>query len=227
MTGALVYKEFRETLPLAALGLAALLLVALDPMGYSPIPNLLTYQQPGRIPFIGYDDTFSEQFKMAAGGLALGLGFWQSLGDFWGDAQLFVLHRPVSRRRVYATKLIVGLATYILCGLAPILLYACWAATPGTHASPFEWSMTKGAWLTWLSLATLYLGAFLSGIRPAAWLGTRLAPLAAAAVVLVVPSLFTAVAPAFGYVGGLMLLLAVDVAFGAAILFVIGGRDFA
>jgi hypothetical protein len=41
--------------------------------------------------------------------------------------------------------------------------------------------MTAGSWATWLAMTVVYLGAFLSGIRPAAWFGTRLAPLVAAA----------------------------------------------
>ena len=74
--------------------------------------------------------------------LAIALGFKQSLGDLAGDAQLFLLHRPISRRTFYVTKIAVGLSLYFaLAGLA-ILIYATWAATSGTHASPFAWSMT-------------------------------------------------------------------------------------
>jgi len=178
---ALAYKEFRETLPFAGLGLAAMLVIVLDAMGYSPAPDLLGRYQRSGIPFLS--DMFVSRFGLVATGLALALGFWQSLGDFWGDAQLFVLHRPVSRRTVYSVKIAVGLATYMFCTLVPLVIYVWWAATPGTHASPFEWSMTVGVWTTWLQTMALYLGAFLSGLRPAAWLGTRLAPLAAAALV--------------------------------------------
>jgi hypothetical protein len=41
--------------------------------------------------------------------------------------------------------------------------------------------MTVPAWQLCLCLSLVYLGAFLSGIRPACWFGTRLAPLVAAA----------------------------------------------
>jgi hypothetical protein len=177
---ALAYKEFRETLPIAALGLATLLVVMLDAMGYSPAPDLLGRYQRSGIPFLS--DMFVSRFGLVAMGLALVLGFWQSMADFWGDAQLFVLHRPVSRQSVYSVKLAVGLSVYLVCTLVPLVMYVWWAATPGTHASPFEWSMTLGVWETWLQATALYLGAFLSGLRPAAWLGTRLAPLAAAAL---------------------------------------------
>src|SRR5438105_6282104 len=154
MTRALVYKEFRETLPIAAVGMAALFFVTFDAMGYSAAPDLLSYSRGG-IPFLS--DTFVERFGLAATGLALALGFWQSLGDFWGDAQLFVLHRPVARRTIYSVKLAVGLTTYLVCTLVPLVIYASWAATPGTHASPFDWSMTSGIWTTWLQTTAIYL----------------------------------------------------------------------
>jgi hypothetical protein len=41
--------------------------------------------------------------------------------------------------------------------------------------------MTVPAWQLWVTLLLVYLGAFLSGIRPARWFGTRLLPLVATA----------------------------------------------
>jgi hypothetical protein len=46
--------------------------------------------------------------------------------------------------------------------------------------------MTSKAWQTLAGLLLVYLGAFLSGIRPANWFGTRLAPLIAGVVVAIV-----------------------------------------
>ena len=220
MTSALLYKEFRETLPIAAVGLACLVFVALDAMEYSPIPDLLGGRISGAIPFLSWGDSFAGNFQMTAGALALALGFWHSLGDFWGEAHLFLLHRPVARRSIYVTKLVVGLAAYLLCAVIPIVLYACWAATPGTHASPFDWSMTLPVWGAWFSAVTLYLGAFLSGLRPAAWIGTRLAPLAAAAAVL-------AITQTVGYLPGPLSVVLYVLLLIAAILFTAEGRDFA
>jgi hypothetical protein len=57
-------------------------------------------------------------------------------------------------------------------------LYSWWAATPGHHPSPFAWSMATPAWVLTFLMPLLYLGAFLSGLRPARWFGTRLLPLA-------------------------------------------------
>jgi hypothetical protein len=220
MTSSLIYKELRETLPIAALGLAALLFFALDGMGYSPAPNLVGQYQRSGIPFLS--DSFVERFGMIASGLALALGFWQSLGDFWGDAQLFVLHRPVPRRTIYATKLAVGLSMYLLCTLLPLAIYTSWAAAPGTHASPFDWSMTTTICVTWLQTTAIYLGAFLSGIRPAAWLGTRLAPLAVAGLSGVVAFTLTSAV----WVDLLNLIIG-DTAMTVAILHVAATRDFA
>jgi hypothetical protein len=44
--------------------------------------------------------------------------------------------------------------------------------------------MTEPAWRMALLMPLLYLGAFLSGLRPARWFGTRLLPLVAAVTVL-------------------------------------------
>jgi hypothetical protein len=227
MTGALLYKEFRETLPIAAVGLACLVFVALDAMEYSPIPYLLGGQIWGAIPFMSYNDSFAGNFRMTAGALALALGFWHSLGDFWGEAHLFLLHRPVTRRSIYITKLVVGLVAYLLCAAIPIILYACWAATPGTHASPFDWSMTLPVWGAWFAAATLYLGAFLAGLRPAAWIGTRLAPLAAAAGVLAIAELVGFLPGSLSIVLYPLLLIAADIGLIVAILFTAEARDFA
>jgi hypothetical protein len=218
MTGALVYKEFRETLGIATLGLIALLAVTAAQVGLNPVPGMFGLgSRTGSIPFVS--SSFGTWFWLAAAGLAIALGFRQSIGDFWNDAQLFLLHRPVSRARIYATKLAVGLAVYLACALVALLGYALWAATPGTHASPFEWSMTAPSWATLLTMTTVYLGAFLAGIRPAAWFGTRLSPLVAALVLAwLISFCWLAVA--------VVLVLAVNVWLMGAILTVVESRNF-
>jgi hypothetical protein len=218
MTSALAYKEFRETLGIAAIGLVALVGVAAASIGFNPLPGVLGYARMGTIPFVS--DTFGSRFAVVACGLALALGFRQSIGDFLGDAQLFLLHRPATRGRIYATKLFVGLAIYLVCGVVPIAMFAAWAATPGTHASPFEWSMTSASWVTWLVMTAVYLGAFLSGIRPGAWFGTRLAPLAAAASLAMLVSLCW-------FPLALVLVAALDVLLIYMILTVADSREFA
>jgi hypothetical protein len=219
MTSALTLKELRESAGLAALGFAGLALVALTAIGFSPLGNMFgSSRQAGTIPFLY--DSFAWQFALAAGALAMALGFKQSLGDLMGEAQLFLLHRPVSRRTVYVTKIVVGLSLYFgLAGLA-ILIYAIWAASSGTHASPFAWSMTVPVWMIWLSASLVYLGALLAGIRPAAWLGTRLMPLAAACAI-------ATMAANLPPIWGVAVALVAAAALVALILFVAETRDFA
>jgi hypothetical protein len=58
----------------------------------------------------------------------------------------------------------------------PLLFFAFWAATPGTHAKPFEWWMMSSTWRLWFSATAFYLAAFLCGIRAARWWFSRLWP---------------------------------------------------
>jgi hypothetical protein len=67
-----------------------------------------------------------------------------------------------------------------------IILYALWISRPGRLAAPFYWSMTAGAWQVWFLLPLIYSAAFLSGIRPARWFGSRLGPLVGAMLVSLV-----------------------------------------
>jgi hypothetical protein len=104
------------------------------------------------------------------------------------------------------------------------LVYGLWAATPGTHASPFEWSMTQPACVSWLAITILYLGAFLTGVRPGRWHASRLFPLIAA----VIATLLTAMAAhAFNiapWLGALTVI--VDLWIIGVILYVAQTRDY-
>ena len=223
MTRALLYKEFRETLPIALLGLAVLLVLGGTSTTNSPASNplhSLLNDRPDAIPFVS--DAFTSRLTITASVFAMALGFWQTLGDFHRDAQLFLLHRPVTRRQLYGMKLVMGVGVYLLCTGLAIVVYAIWAAMPGNHASPFDWSMTLPAWRTWLSVTCLYLAAALCGVYPAAWLGTRLAPLAAVGAIYSICSALSAPAAAM-----LAVVAVMDIALAAAILHVVKVRNFA
>jgi hypothetical protein len=81
--------------------------------------------------------------------------------------------------------------------------------------------MTLPAWTAWLAISAVYLGAFLSGLRPAAWLGTRLAPLVGVCGLVVLCSSVPPVAIAWP------LLIALDAVLIALILYVARQREFA
>jgi hypothetical protein len=188
MPRAMISKELREVLPVAAAGLALYLVLLAGSMGfnvnyvgYDLLPYYIGGQSRG-IPFL--DGEFAWTFGLMSAALAIGLSLRQTVGESARGTWLLLLHRPASRSRLIGMKLLAGAGVYFVCGAIPILLYAWWAATPGTHASPFAWWMTVPVWRWWLSLGLVYLGGFLSGIRPGRWLGSRLLPLAAAGLLV-------------------------------------------
>jgi len=178
MLKALVIKELRESagvIAIAALGvmyaLAVLTGVRLLPVFYA--------LQSNDFPFVS--DSLYLLFVLTIGGLAIAMGLKQSAVEAGRGTYYFLLHRPATRKFIFGTKLSVGAAAVLALGGLLVLVYALWAATPGKSPTPFFWSMTSGAWRLCLCMSLVYLGAFLSGIRPARWFGTRLVPLVTAA----------------------------------------------
>jgi hypothetical protein len=220
MIQALVAKELREVAVIALLALAAHLVCVVsmtgsEAFGWVPLG-------PGRlneIPFVG--DTFASCFWMISAAFCLVLGFYQTLPEDSRETYRLLLWRPTTREAIFAVKFLVGLAVFWSVSAIPILLLGAWAATPGNHPSPFEWSMTAPAWWVWLTAPIFYLGAFVSGLRPARWFGTRLTPLLASILLLVVVQGF-AWSPV-----GLLALGAVVFLFAGDVLWVARERDFA
>lgn len=178
MLKALAVKELRETAWIGAIALAVNLAIVSNLIGL----GLFTWAPvlPGRregLPFVS--DLFASSFIIVTVLFTIALGFRQSAWEAGKGTYLFLLHRPLRRETVFLTKLATGFLLIQVCGAVPILLYAWWAAVPENHPSPFAWSMTWPTWEHWLELPLLYLGAFLSGLRPARWFGTRLLPLVA------------------------------------------------
>jgi hypothetical protein len=175
MLKALMLKELHETAWIALVGLLAQLAFVDGFLPFWSTGSMGDFRY--QIPFLG--DNFLGAFGYVSVFLAVALGLRQTVWESRGGTWLFLLHRPASLRRVLAAKLLVGGGLYLLCGLIAILSYAAWAAMPGRHASPFRWWMTANAWAAWGLIAIVYLSAFLTGIRPARWFGTRLLPLVA------------------------------------------------
>jgi uncharacterized membrane protein len=219
MLKALVLKELRETAWIAAVGLLAHLGFVANCTGHAVLP-FWTIRGSLEIPFL--DSGFLASFCFVSVAIAVTLGLRQTAVESGRGTWLFLLHRPVSVRRILAAKLAVGLGLYLLCGLIPILSYAAWAAMPGKHPSPFYWWMTADAWMAWCVICIVYLAAFLAGIRPARWFGTRLLPLAGAGLLAVVSVL----AFIFWPVLGIAVLLLLAACLLGLILFTARTRDF-
>jgi hypothetical protein len=181
---ALAFKELRELAGIAAVAVAAYLALVVNLMG-AKIFNWMPGMPEGtqEVPFTGQG--FWQFFALVSAVFAVALGFRQSGWESAKGTFLFLLHRPMSRRAIFLIKLATGIALLLLSASLPIVLYAWWAALPGHHLSPFTWSMTEPAWRLALLMPLLYLGAFLSGLRPVRWFGTRLLPLLGSAGLLV------------------------------------------
>jgi ABC-type transport system involved in multi-copper enzyme maturation permease subunit len=183
MIKALAIKELRESWGLAMLAALGMLWVVLSGMGRNPLQMLIGMNfDTHHIAFI--TDGFYGWVWTFLGLLAVLLGFKQSAWEVHHNTFYFLFHRPISRRQVLAVKLGIGVLLIAIILTTAILVYGAWAAVPGNLSAPFEWSMTWDSWLLLAILPLVYFGAFLSGIRPARWFGTRLAPLAG--VILIV-----------------------------------------
>jgi hypothetical protein len=182
---ALLRKELREVFGIAAAALGCYLALAANLMGakvFDWVPGMP--RGTNEVPFTGGD--FEILFILISAVLAMALGFRQSAWESARGTYLFLLHRPLHRDALFLTKLATGVGVLVFCAAAPVVLYGAWAAVPGHHPGPFEWSMSAPAWRIVFLMPLLYLGAFLSGLRPARWFGTRLLPLVAALVLMIV-----------------------------------------
>ena len=181
---ALVYKELREVAGLTALAAVCYVALVSSLMGakvFDWVPGLPRGVQD--VPFVRCG--FVQAFTVITAVFAIALGFRQSAWESARGTYLFLLHLPRSREAVFLTKMATGAAVLVGCSALAVVVYAGWAAVPGTQAGPFEWSMTAPAWRLVAATPLAYAGAFLSGLRPARWFGTRLLPLLASLALLV------------------------------------------
>ena len=228
MYRAMALKEFREIRGIVLLAVAGYALLVVAAMAPTSPWNLLAFFRlsngyDGDVPFV--HDEFGGKFVFISVIFTIALGLRQSLGESIRGTYPFLLHRPADRRWLIGMKLSVGAAAYLICTAVPILVYACWAATPGTHASPFEWSMTVPIWGHWFAMTIFYLGAFHTGVRPGRWRRSRILPLAASALATIgamtLPAMFEGSPwPC------LIAVLVVDVWLIAMILFAVQTRDY-
>ncbi len=181
MIKALAIKELREILPLAGLGLAVQLVFVAALVGMKPFADWMPLGDG--VPF--QERVVLPLFATAGVVFTLLLGFRQSAWELWQGTYKFLLHRPLRRDAIFLTKLATGAGVYLLATLPPLALYAVWASVPGHFPGPFEWSMTAFAWRLAFLMPLVYLGAFLSGLRPARWYGTRLLPLVGCGLITV------------------------------------------
>jgi len=161
MLRALIWKEVREIWIFAAVGLAINFFIVLGNMGW-PI-GLPTFDYFA--PFTSNDPSLFLVVYLSCL-LAPSTGWWQFYHENNRGTNQFLFHRPLSRIVISMTKISVGLASSFLVSFSPLIVYALWATTPGTHASPFYWSMTNSYFIGAAAAPTLYLGGCLAELQP-------------------------------------------------------------
>lgn len=217
MLKALAWKESRELAPFIVL--ASLVQLFLVATATGNRTGLLA-QNHGVIPFI--NDSMLWWMFCVAGIATSIMALWQTWWESSRGTFLFLLHRPASRVAIISMKLAIGVAILLALSVLPVLVYSLWAAAPGTHASPFEWSMTAFAWRLCAAMPLVYLGAFLSGLRPARWYGSRFFPLFSSLFLLIVCMSVSYSWPALAMLAS----LALQICYVVVILHVAATRDF-
>jgi len=215
---ALLLKELRECGLYAAIALVGMVHFLGDGMGWPVLP-FWRLASGNEIPFLSQG--LETIFATIGACLGIVLGLHQTLWESWRQTNLFLLHRPLPREQVFLAKLAAGGILLGTVTVAPLSAYVVWAATPGTHASPFFWGMTEPWWRCVALSVACYLGAFLMGLRPAAWLGSRTWPLITAGM-LAFLLVIAPIAAVLAFAGFAVLWGALTV----SILSVAGQRDY-
>ena len=228
---AIILKELRATAWVVALGAAAFAWLLSELCGISGTTrgwfptHEFAYQfvSPGWLLWWGF----------VAAGFAGSLGLVMSLNDASRGMLAFVLFRPISRRRYIGAKLLAGSCLSVVMVAIPALVFLWWSAIPGNLLMPFDWSFGQPAFESCGWAVVVFLGGFLSGIRPASWWWSRLWPLGATVILGLwfwwlssfpdgLPSFLTPTAMQYWTLCGLMSAMLVTL-----ILHVVDERDFA
>lgn len=158
---AVLYRELRENLKWAAIICAASLV-------------LFGHEIRTAGPMFLYDLTRTTIFFAPLAGLLLGVlqMLFETRQDNWG----FVVHRPLSRSKIFIAKSAAGLILLFTSLLIPCALAWLWAARPGNLAVPVQFRMTLPMVADVLNAAGFYFAGMVLTLRRARWLGTRLLP---------------------------------------------------
>ncbi|MFC1757562.1 hypothetical protein ACFL2H_02180 [Planctomycetota bacterium] len=172
MWRALAIKELRDVSLIVAASMFAFLVWAASVVG-AQLP-WLGVRQNVMIPFLTGEVV--GPLTIIATATAIGIGLRQSTCVLDDSSSQFLLHRPLERWRLIAFKLFIGSGIVCSLSVVTVALLCSWAAFPGNNPAPFEIWMTVPAWIAIACVTVVYQAAFLSGLRPANWFGTRLFP---------------------------------------------------
>ena len=112
------------------------------------------------------------------------LGWLQIRSESHRDLWAFLVHRPISRTRIFASKVAAGMLLYGVGAGLPLVVLVAVVRMPGNVAAPFEWAMVLPVFANFLGGIACYLAGLLTGLRQVRWYASRGLPLAAAVAVM-------------------------------------------
>ncbi len=172
----LMFKEFRENVKLAALGLVIYTLVLVAQYREYVASPTNTSQ-----PLLDASFVFGTAWFCGIFGAVL--GWLQVHNERRPDLWAFLIHRPLTRSGIYLAKVIAGLGLYALVVGLPLLGFIVWARLPGHVAAPFEPAMLWPVAVYVLGGVLYYFAGMLSDLRHVRWYGSRVLGLGTAIVV--------------------------------------------
>jgi hypothetical protein len=120
-----------------------------------------------------------EFFGVATFGLA-GIGVLLAMIQIAYDWQqgrfAFLMHRPISRRRIFAAKVMAGIVLYALAGGVPLAATVVFDAIPWGVHWPFDIHLVYQGIALWLNGLIWYFAAIVVATRDARWSATRILP---------------------------------------------------
>jgi hypothetical protein len=166
---AILWKEFRENLKWAVLGL---LLVSAGVVYI--IERLIS--RSAYVGDLNWQDLSFSLFGMTlilppVVGLMIGMAqvILESRGDPWG----FLTHRPIQRSTLYWGKAMAGILLYLASVGVPLTFAMAWMATPGHLPMPFDVHFVLPVIADVLCGLVYYFAGLLSGMRDARWYASR------------------------------------------------------
>ena len=172
---ALLWKEFRETVRWFPLCL--LLMIA---MIWSTIPGLNGIYLVSRL-----SGNLATSVAIGAIVTSIALAIAQFALDQRDSARGFLLHRRLSGKQIFHAKIVVGAALYVLAVGVPLILAAIYLKWIGPERLPTSWLQTVPAFTLSFYCFSFYFGTSIVLCRPARWIGTRLLPIAASALIAI------------------------------------------
>ena len=173
---ALIQKDLRENLKVALIGLLifSLLLLQAYQQSIMALTNLLADRgaelnavQPLLSPTLLMEAAY---FCAIFGAM---LGWLQTRNEAHRDLWAFLIHRPVTRTKIFQGKTIAGLCLYLLGAGLPLTILVMVVRWPGHIAAPFAWAMVLPLFSILLTGVAYYFAGVLTGLRQARWYASR------------------------------------------------------